>query len=60
LLIAELVHDETFHVTSGEVTFTSRDKEIILKTGDYIIVPPMAPHTFANKGDVTATIYNSL
>lgn len=37
------MHDETFLVTSGAVTFTSREKKVTLNTGDYIVVPPMAP-----------------
>ena len=60
IIQTEEVHDETFLVTSGKITFTSRHKHIVLKAGDYIVVPPMAPHTFANNGDSEASMYNSL
>jgi mannose-6-phosphate isomerase-like protein (cupin superfamily) len=37
------MHDEAFLILSGTVTFTSRDQQVVLTTGDYIVVPPMAP-----------------
>ena len=53
------MHDETFLVTSGTIRFTTRNKHQDAKSGDYIVVPPLAPHTFANVSDEEATMYNS-
>lgn len=48
------MHDETFYITKGSVRFhvpdaseEGKDKKIIdAKTGDYVVVPIRAPHTF--------------
>ena len=53
------MHDETFLVTSGSIRITTRDMEIDAREGDYIVVPPLAPHTFANVSDREATMYSS-
>jgi mannose-6-phosphate isomerase-like protein (cupin superfamily) len=53
------MHDETFLIQSGEVTFTSRNTKVTLKAGEYLVVPPMSPHTFANEGDEPAIIHTT-
>lgn len=53
------MHDETFLVESGTVTFTSRDQKFTATKGDYLIVPTCAPHTFANEGDEEVIMYNT-
>ena len=50
------MHDETFLITSGTVRFTSRDLEKDANAGDYVVAPPLAPHTFANASDQEATM----
>ncbi|MCJ1388527.1 hypothetical protein MMC18_001374 [Xylographa bjoerkii] len=53
------MHDETFLVTSGTVRFTTGTTDHDAKTGDDVVVPPMASHTFSNASDEVATMYNS-
>lgn len=43
------MHDETFLVTQGTLRFHGKDGAIIdAHTGDYMTVPPRAPHTFVS------------
>src|SRR6266480_3017330 len=43
------MHDETFLVTQGSLRFHGKDGAIIdAHTGDYVTVPPRAPHTFVS------------
>lgn len=43
------MHDETFLVTQGTLRFHGKDGAIIdAHTGDYVTVPPRAPHTFVS------------
>lgn len=41
-------HDEGFHIVSGTVRFTVGDKDYDATAGTLVMVPPGAPHTFAN------------
>ncbi|MEW1774040.1 cupin domain-containing protein [Streptomyces sp. NPDC086777] len=41
-------HDEGFYVVSGSVRFTVGDEEYDATAGTLVMVPPGAPHTFAN------------
>jgi mannose-6-phosphate isomerase-like protein (cupin superfamily) len=46
------VHDryeETFHVIDGELEFTLGDESIVVRSGDFIRVPPGTRHGFRNK-----------
>ena len=44
-------HDEGFYVVSGTARFTSGEKSFDAPARTLVIVPPGAPHTFANPGD---------
>jgi len=53
-------HDETFLVTQGTLRFHGLDGNTIdAKLGDYITVPPRAPHTFSNPYDEPAKFFNT-
>src|SRR3954451_9845121 len=52
-------HDEGFFVTSGSVRFTIGQDTYDAGVGTWVTVPPGAPHTFANIGDVPAVVINS-
>ncbi|MGA4844029.1 cupin domain-containing protein [Streptomyces sp. G45] len=41
-------HDEGFYVVSGTVRFTIGDEEHDATPGTLVVIPPGAPHTFAN------------
>ncbi|MGW7087442.1 cupin domain-containing protein [Streptomyces sp. NPDC054871] len=41
-------HDEGFYVVSGTVRFTVGEKNYDATAGTLVMVPPGAPHTFAN------------
>ncbi|MFC8131184.1 cupin domain-containing protein [Streptomyces sp. NPDC057302] len=41
-------HDEGFYIVSGTVRFTVGEKEYDATAGTLVMVPPGAPHTFAN------------
>ncbi|MFE4861128.1 cupin domain-containing protein [Streptomyces sp. NPDC056670] len=41
-------HDEGFYVISGTVRFTVGDRDHDAPAGTLVMVPPGAPHTFAN------------
>ncbi|MER6223165.1 cupin domain-containing protein [Streptomyces sp900105755] len=41
-------HDEGFYVVSGSVRFTVGDEDYDATAGTLVMVPPGAPHTFAN------------
>jgi quercetin dioxygenase-like cupin family protein len=47
---------ETFYVLSGEFCFQMGDKEIILRQGGFLMVPPGTPHSFANRSDGPARL----
>lgn len=44
-------HDEGFYVVSGTVRFTVGDTSYDAPAGTLVMVPPGAPHTFANVTD---------
>lgn len=45
------MHDETFLVIKGNATFYSRDASFVAAEGDFIVAPPLSPHTFGNESD---------
>ncbi len=52
-------HDEGFYVVCGTVRFTSGEKSFDAPARTLVMVPPGAPHTFANPGDEPAVILNT-
>jgi quercetin dioxygenase-like cupin family protein len=52
-------HDEGFYVVSGLVRFTVGEQVYDAPAGSLVMVPPGAPHTFANPGDRPAVILNT-
>jgi quercetin dioxygenase-like cupin family protein len=52
-------HDEGFYVVSGTATFTVGQETYEAPAGTLVMVPPGAPHTFANNSDKPATIVNT-
>jgi mannose-6-phosphate isomerase-like protein (cupin superfamily) len=52
-------HDEGFYVVSGTVRFTSGDTSVDAPPRTLVMVPPGAPHTFANPGDEPAVVLNT-
>jgi mannose-6-phosphate isomerase-like protein (cupin superfamily) len=52
-------HDEGFYVVSGTVRFTSGEKSFEASARTLVMVPPGAPHTFANPGDEPAIVLNT-
>jgi mannose-6-phosphate isomerase-like protein (cupin superfamily) len=54
-----LQHDEGFYVVSGTVRFTVGTLEHDATAGALVMVPPGAPHTFANPADEPAVVINT-
>jgi pimeloyl-ACP methyl ester carboxylesterase len=52
-------HDEGFYVVAGTVRFTVGTSTHDAAAGTLVMVPPGAPHTFANPGDETAVLLNT-
>jgi mannose-6-phosphate isomerase-like protein (cupin superfamily) len=52
-------HDEGFYVVSGTARFTVGDATSDAPAGTLVMVPPGAPHTFANPGDETTVLLNT-
>ena len=52
-------HDEGFYVVSGTVRFTSGERSFDAPPRTLVMVPPGAPHTFANPGSEPAVILNT-
>lgn len=52
-------HDEGFYVVCGTVRFTSGEKSFDAPARTLVMVPPGAPHTFANPGGEPAIILNT-
>ena len=52
-------HDEGFYVVSGTVRFTVGDTSYDVLARSLVMVPPGAPHTFANPGDEPAVLLNT-
>jgi mannose-6-phosphate isomerase-like protein (cupin superfamily) len=52
-------HDEGFYVVSGNATLTVGDTTYDAPAGTLVMVPPGAPHTFANPGNEPAVLLNT-
>ncbi|MDT2004129.1 cupin domain-containing protein [Rhodococcus opacus] len=52
-------HDEGFYVISGTVRFTVGQKTYDAAAGALVMIPPGAPHTFANVTDHPAVMLNT-
>jgi len=52
-------HDEGFYVVSGTARFTVGEQAYDAGPGTLVMVPPGAPHTFANPGDEPAVLLNT-
>jgi mannose-6-phosphate isomerase-like protein (cupin superfamily) len=52
-------HDEGFYVVSGTARFTVGETIYEATAGTLVMIPPGAPHTFANPGDQPAVLLNS-
>ena len=52
-------HDEGFYVVSGTARFTVGTTEYEAPPGTLVMVPPGAPHTFANPGDEPVVMVNT-
>ena len=52
-------HDEGFYVVRGTVRFTVGEDSYDAAAGSLVMVPPGAPHTFANPGDEPAVMLNT-
>lgn len=52
-------HDEGFYVVSGTVRFTVGERHHDATAGTLVMVPPGAPHTFANVTDEPAVLLST-
>jgi mannose-6-phosphate isomerase-like protein (cupin superfamily) len=52
-------HDEGFYVVAGTARFTVGDRVHDAGPGTFVMIPPGAPHTFANPGEDTAVLLNT-
>jgi mannose-6-phosphate isomerase-like protein (cupin superfamily) len=52
-------HDEGFYVVSGTAVFTVGETEHRAPAGTLVMVPPGAPHTFANLGGEPLVMINT-
>jgi mannose-6-phosphate isomerase-like protein (cupin superfamily) len=52
-------HDEGFYVVAGSARFTVGGATSDAPAGTLVMVPPGAPHTFANPGDEPAVLLNT-
>ena len=52
-------HDEGFYVISGTVQFTVGTETYDATAGTLVMVPPGAPHTFANQGEQPAVMLST-
>jgi mannose-6-phosphate isomerase-like protein (cupin superfamily) len=52
-------HDEGFYVVSGTAVFTVGENRHRAPAGTLVMVPPGAPHTFANPGDEPLVMANT-
>ena len=58
---AEHVHaaeDDSFFVLEGELVLTVAGDEVVARPGTFLLVPPGAPHAFANRGEAVARMIN--
>ncbi|WP_327071238.1 cupin domain-containing protein [Kitasatospora sp. NBC_01302] len=52
-------HDEGFYIISGTVRFTVGERQYDATAGTLVMVPPGAPHTFANTTDQPAVMLST-
>jgi len=52
-------HDEGFYVVSGTARFTIGATVHEAAAGTFVMIPPGAPHTFANPGDEVTVLLNT-
>jgi mannose-6-phosphate isomerase-like protein (cupin superfamily) len=52
-------HDEGFYVVSGMARFTVGETDYDAPAGTLVMIPPGAPHTFANPTDETTVVLNT-
>jgi pimeloyl-ACP methyl ester carboxylesterase/quercetin dioxygenase-like cupin family protein len=52
-------HDEGFYVVSGTAQFTVGEQTYEAEQGTLVMIPPGAPHTFANASDGPAVLLNT-
>ena len=52
-------HDEGFYVVCGMARFTVGETAYDAPAGTLVMVPPGAPHTFANPTDATTVVLNT-
>jgi len=52
-------HDEGFYVVSGTARFTVGETSYDAPAGTLVMVPPGAPHTFANPTDAPTVLLNT-
>ncbi|MCX5384366.1 cupin domain-containing protein [Streptomyces sp. NBC_00083] len=52
-------HDEGFYVIAGSVRFTVGERDYDATAGTFVLVPPGAPHTFANTTDQPAVMLST-
>jgi mannose-6-phosphate isomerase-like protein (cupin superfamily) len=52
-------HDEGFYVVSGTAQFTVGETTHEASAGTFVMIPPGAPHTFANPGDEAVVLLNT-
>jgi mannose-6-phosphate isomerase-like protein (cupin superfamily) len=52
-------HDEGFYVVSGTARFTVADRSYDAPAGTFVMIPPGAPHTFANPAREPAVLLNT-
>jgi pimeloyl-ACP methyl ester carboxylesterase/quercetin dioxygenase-like cupin family protein len=53
------LHDEGFYVVSGTAVFTVGEQTYEAVQGTLVMIPPGAPHTFANASDQPAVLLNT-
>jgi quercetin dioxygenase-like cupin family protein len=52
-------HDEGFYVVSGHARFTVGETDYEAPAGTLVMIPPGAPHTFANPTDQPTVLLNT-
>ena len=52
-------HDEGFYVVAGTARFTVGEETYDVGAGAFVMIPPGAPHTFANPGEEPAVLLNT-
>jgi pimeloyl-ACP methyl ester carboxylesterase/quercetin dioxygenase-like cupin family protein len=52
-------HDEGFYVVAGTAQFTVGNETHIAGQGTFVMIPPGAPHTFANASDEPVVLLNT-